>query len=134
MTFPLNYLVLGKVDCVTVGALGDVDLPRPDPPLVSRPFRVETLRLEMEATSQISREVRDAIINNVHNGLGGVYAFLNQQRECENAHANFVYYTEEEIDNMSVEDIKKYAKNCRNGWHDLIVHEEEGMGTVCVNG
>ena len=35
---------------------------------------------------------------------------------------------------MSVEDLKTYAKNCRNGWHDLIVHEEDGMGTVCVNG
>ena len=44
-----------------------------------------------------------------------------------------MYYTDEEIDNMSVEDLKTYAKNCRNGWHDLIFHEEESMGTVFVN-
>ena len=88
----------------------------------------------MEATSQISREARDAIIDNVHSGLGGVDVCLNRQRACENARANFIYYTDEEIDNMSVEDLKTYANNCRNGWHDLIFHEEEGMGTVCVNG
>ena len=88
----------------------------------------------MDATSQIIREARDAIIDNVHNGFGGVDVCLNQQRARKNAHANFVYYTDENIDNMSVEDLKTYAKNFRNGWHDLIVHEQEGMGTVCVNG
>ena len=45
-----------------------------------------------------------------------------------------MYYTDEESDNMSVEDLKTYENNCHNGWHDLIVHEEEGMGMVCVNG
>ena len=50
----------------------------------------------MEATSQISRETRDAIIDNVHNGLGGVDVFLNRQRERENARANFVYYTDDQ--------------------------------------
>ena len=59
---------------------------------------------------------------------------MNRQRARENARANFVYYTYEEIDNMSVEDLKTYAKNFRNGWKDLIVHEEQGMGTICVNG
>ena len=77
----------------------------------------------MDATSQISQEARDAIIENVYNGLGGVDVFLNQQRARENVCANFVYYPDEQIDNMSVEDLKKYAKNCRNGWQDLIVHE-----------
>ena len=87
----------------------------------------------MDATSQISREARDAIIENVHSGLGGVDVCLNRQRAHENAHANFVYCTDEEIDNMSVEDLKIYAKNCRNGWQDLILHEEEGTGMVYVN-
>ena len=87
----------------------------------------------MEATSQISREERDAIIDNVHSGLGGVDVCLNRQRARENAHANFVYCTDEEIDNMNVEDLRIYAKNCRNGLQDLIFHEEEGTGTVCVS-
>ena len=88
----------------------------------------------MDATSQISREARDVIIDNVHKGLGGVDVCLNRQRARENARANFVYCTDEEIDKMIVEDLRIYAKNCRNGWKDLILHEEEGMGTVCVNG
>ena len=45
-----------------------------------------------------------------------------------------MYYTDEDIDNMSVEDLKTYVNNFCNGWHDLIFHEEEGMGMVCVNG
>ena len=36
------------------GAKRDVELPRPEPPLVILLFRVETLRSEMDATSQIS--------------------------------------------------------------------------------
>ena len=86
------------------GAKWDVQLPRPEPPLVSQPFRVETLRSEMDATSQISREARDVKIENVYSGLGGVDVYLNQQRARENARANFVYCIDEEIDNINVED------------------------------
>ena len=55
-----------------------MELPRPEPPLVSRPFRVETLWSEMDVTSQIIREAMDAIIDNVHSGLGGVDVCLNR--------------------------------------------------------
>ena len=95
MTFPLNFLVPGKVDYDRRGARCDVEFPCLEPPLVSRPFHVETLRSEMEATSQISREARDAIIDNVYSGLGGVDVYLNRQRAHENARTNFVYYTDE---------------------------------------
>ena len=77
----------------------------------------------MDDTSQISREARDAIIDNIQSGLGGVDVFLNRQGARENARANFVYYTDEEIENMSVEDLKTYVKNYRNGWQEVIVHE-----------
>ena len=73
----------------------------------------------MEATFQISQEARDAIIDNVHSGLGGVDVCLNRQRAHENAHADFVYCTDEEIDNMSVEYLRIYAKNCLNGFKDF---------------
>ena len=63
--------------CDRRGARHDAELPRPKPPLVSQHVRVETLRSEMEATSQISREARDSIIDNVHSGLGGVDVCLN---------------------------------------------------------
>ena len=79
------------------GAKRDVELPRPEPPLVSRPSRVKTLRSEMDATSQISREARDVMIKNVHRGLSGVNIGLNRLRAREHARANFVYHTDEEI-------------------------------------
>ena len=112
----------------------DAELPRPEPPLVSRPFQVETLRLEMEATSQISRDARVAIIDNVHSGLGGVDVCLNRKRACENARANFLDCTDEKIDNMSVEDLKIYVMNCCNVAQYLILHEEKRTRAVCVNG
>ena len=34
---------------------------------------------------------------------------------------------------MNVEDLRIYAKNCHNGFQDLIIHGEEGTGMVCVN-
>ena len=67
---------------------------------------------EMDATSQISREARDVMIDNVHSELSRVDLCLNRQRARENAHANFVYCTDEEIDNMNVEYLRIYAKNC----------------------
>ena len=66
-------------------------------------FRVETLRSEMDATSQISQEARDVMIDNFYSRLGGVDVCLNRQRARENARANFLYFTDKEIDNMNVE-------------------------------
>ena len=93
---PSEFFGQGKsrlYDCK--GAKRDVELPRPESPLVSRPFRVETLRSEMDATSKISREARDVMIDNVHSGLSGVDICLNRPRACENARANFFYRTDE---------------------------------------
>ena len=73
------------------------------------------------------------MIDNVHSGLSGVDLCLSRQRARENARANFVYCTDEEIYNMNVEDLRTYAINCCNGLQDLIFHEEEGTRTVCVS-
>ena len=101
---PYEFFCHGKVRlCDHRGTRHHFELPSPEPPLVSRPFHVKSLRLEIEAASQISQEVSDAIIDNVHSGLGGVDVCLNRQRARENAHANFVYCIDEEIDNMNVE-------------------------------
>ena len=45
-----------------------------------------------------------------------------------------MYHTDDEIENMSIEELRTYVKNFHNGWHNLIIHEEEGMGSLCVNG
>ena len=133
--FPSEFFGPGKGRiCDHRGPKSDVEMPRPKPPLVCRPLLVKTLRSEMDATSQISREERDAIIDNVQSGLGGVDVCLNRQREQNNARVNFVYHTDDEIDNMSIEELRTYAKHFRNGWQDLIIHEKEGMRSVFVNG
>ena len=52
---PSEFFGLGKGQlCDRRGTRHDAELPRPEPPLVSRHFRVENLRSEMDATSQIS--------------------------------------------------------------------------------
>lgn len=33
---------------------------------------------------------------------------------------------------MSLEDVHSYVKACYNGWKNLIGHEGEGMGSICV--
>jgi hypothetical protein len=40
----------------------------------------------------------------------GVDVGLNHQRAQANSRANFVYKTDEEIDSMSIEDIREYEK------------------------
>ena len=103
---PSEFFGLGKGRLYDrKGAKRDVELPHPEPRLVSRSFRVETLRSEMDATSQISQEARDVMIDNVYKGLGGVDVCLNRQRARENACANFVYCTDEEIENKNFEDL-----------------------------
>lgn len=57
----------------------------------------------MDFTSQISQEARDDIIENVLTGLGGIDIALNRQRTQDNACDNFVYSTDDEIENVSIE-------------------------------
>lgn len=35
---------------------------------------------------------------------------------------------------MNIEELNVYAKASRNGWKDIIFHEEEGVESVCING
>ena len=87
---PLEFLGPGKGRLYDrKGTKRDVELPRLELPLVSRPFRVKNLRSEMDVTSQISREARDVMINNVYNGLGGVYVCLNRKRAREKCRCQF---------------------------------------------
>ena len=48
----------------------------------------------MDATFEISRETRDAIIDNVQSGICGIYVCLNRKRARDNARDNFVYDTD----------------------------------------
>ena len=63
--------------CDCMGTKHDTQLPRLEPPLVPQPPCEENLRSEKDATSQISREERDDIIDNFQIGLGGIDIVLN---------------------------------------------------------
>jgi hypothetical protein len=62
----------------------------------------------------------------------GVDVGLNRQRAEANSRAIFVYKTDEELDTMSVEDLKEYAKKFRNGWKEVIQNDEPNNRLVCV--
>jgi hypothetical protein len=62
----------------------------------------------------------------------GVDVGLNRQRAEANSRAIFVYKIDAELDTMSVEDLKKYAKKFRDGWKEVIQNDEPINKLVCV--
>ena len=58
---------------------------------------------------------------------------MNRHRAHACSHAHFSYKTNNEVDSMSLEDAKAYAKHCRDGLFDLLHREEGGRGGVCEN-
>jgi hypothetical protein len=62
----------------------------------------------------------------------GVDVGLNRQREQDNSQAIFVYKTDVELDTMSVEYLKEYAKIFHDGWNEVIQNDELNIRLVCV--
>ena len=84
----------------------------------------------MEAPSQIGLEVRTVIGDNLPSTLVGVDVGMNRHRPHTCSRAHFSYKTDSEIDSMSLEDSKTYAKQCRDGLFELLHHRgrREGGG------
>ena len=82
-------------------------------------------------TSQIGLEVRIVIGDNLPSSLVGVDVGMNRHRERTCSCAPFSYKTDIEVDSMSLEDSKAYAKHCRDGLFELLHHKGEGMGEAC---
>lgn len=61
-------------------AFQDTTFPQPPPPLVPQPPRVVSLQSEMDATSQVGQEVRDAIKDNLKTLLVEIDVDLNRPR------------------------------------------------------
>ena len=87
----------------------------------------------MEATSQIGLEAITIIGDNLPFALVGVDVGMDQHRVCAHSHTHFSYKIESEVDSMSLEDAKAYAKHCSDGLFDLLNREEGGKGEVCDN-
>ena len=85
----------------------------------------------MEAPSQIGLEVRTIIGDNLPSALMAVDVGMDRHRARACSRAHFSYKTDSEVDSMSLEDAKAYAKHCRDGLFDLLHREERGRGEVC---
>ena len=86
----------------------------------------------MRATSEVGKEAKNAIRENLESIFYGVDVGLNHQREEANSRTNFVYKIDEEIYSMSVEDLKEYVHFFRNDWKMLIQNDELNIRLVCV--
>jgi hypothetical protein len=132
-SLPSSYYGVGKGRTYDQkGAYRNATLQRPPRPLVSHPTGEFSSHSEMRATSDVGKEARNAIRENLGSIFYGVDVGLNRQRVEANSRANFVYKTDEEIDSMSIEDIWEYAIFFRNGWKELIQNDESNTGLVCV--
>jgi hypothetical protein len=100
--------------------------------LVSRPTGEFSSHSEMRATSNVGKEARNAIGENLESIFYGVDVGLNRQRIEANSRVNFVYKSDEEIDSMSIEDIREYEKCFRNSLKELIQNDEPNTRLVCV--
>jgi hypothetical protein len=62
----------------------------------------------------------------------GVGVGMNRQRAKANSRATFVYKTNAELDTMSAEDVKEYAKFCHDRWKKVIQNDDSNNRLVCV--
>jgi len=85
----------------------------------------------MDATSQIGLEVRTIIGENLQSTLVGVDVGMNRHRAPASYRTHFCYKIDVEVDSMSLQDAKAYAKHFRDGWFDFLHLEGEGRGEVC---
>ena len=89
-----------------------------------------TLPSELEATSQIGREVRGAIGESLQTTLVGVDVGMNRHKAHADSSAHFYYKTDVEVDSMTLEEVILYEIRCWDGWNNLLGHEGEGRGEV----
>ena len=62
----------------------------------------------------------------------GVDVGLSRERARATIRQNFVYKTNDELDCMGIEDLKAYAKVCRDIASDIISNDTSSIGEVCV--
>ena len=62
----------------------------------------------------------------------GVDVGLGWERAQATFCQRFVYKTNDEVDSMSIEDLRAYAKECRDTSFDILSHEITSIGEVCI--
>ena len=117
--------------CNRKGALRDPSTLRP-PPSISRPPRLVTYKSEMEPTSQVGTTARHNVAESLNSAFVGVDVGLSRERARATIQQNFVYKTHDLLYCMGIEDLKAYAKLCRNIASDRISNDTSSTGEVCV--
>jgi hypothetical protein len=112
------------------GALRDPTTIQP-PPEIPRPPRVVALRSEMETTSQLGTVGRESVGDGLASALAGVEVGLGRERARAIVRQSFVYKTNDEVDALSIDDLRAYAKSCRDIASDVLSNDTSSMGEVC---
>jgi hypothetical protein len=90
------------------GAYQNATLLRPQQPLVPLPIGEFASHSEFQATSEVGKEFRNSIEENLEAIFYGVDVGMIRQRAEANSQAKFVYKTDAELDTMSLKDVKEY--------------------------
>ena len=84
------------------------------------PKRTFASLLEFQSTSEVGKEARIAIGENLEAMFYGVDVGMKRQRAEANSRATFVDKTDADLDAMSAEEILEYAKFFWDGWKKVI--------------
>ena len=86
----------------------------------------------MDPTSQVGTTTRHNVAEGLTLAFVGVDVGFSWERDRATIRQNFVYKTNDELYCVGIEDLKAYAKLCRNIALDRISNDTSSIGEVCV--
>jgi hypothetical protein len=98
---------------------------------VPRPKGAFSSLSEFQSTSEVGKEARTAIGENLESMFYGVDVGMKRQRAEIDIRATFVYKTDADLDAMSTEEVLEYAKSCRYALKKLIQNDDPNRRLVC---
>ena len=131
-SLPSKYYGTGKGRTYNrKGAYRSGALPRPPQPPVPRPKGEFASLSEFQSTSEVGKEARTAIGENLESMFYGVDVGMKRQRAEIDIRATFVDKTDADLDAMSAEEVLEYAKFCQDGWKKLIQNDDPNRTLLC---
>jgi len=131
-SLPSKYYGTGKGRTYNrKGAYRSGALPRPPQPPVPHPKGAFASLSEFQSTSEVGKEARTAIGENLESMFYGVDVGMKRQRAEIDIRATFVDKTDADLDAMSAEEVLEYAKSCRDALKKLIQNDDPNRRLVC---
>jgi hypothetical protein len=131
-SLPSKYYGTGKGRTYNrKGAYRSGSLPRPPQPPVPHPKGAFASLSEFQSTSEVGKEARTAIGENLESMFYGVDVGMKRPRAEIDSRATFVDKTDANLDAMSAEEVLEYAKFFRDGWKKLIQIDDPNRRLVC---